>query len=420
MTLRENAMKAKRPLSLLLGLTLSFVTVTASGQKPPLLASRYNRPGSRSLRPTRQRRTSPFDRISLLGRRPWLRPVHEEPIYVPDQEAVILDDVDPGGNGGWEGEAGSCPDCGTCAPPVWAHRTTLFGEYLYLRPRDAEIVYAAPVDGAVTPPGDPANPGNQVGALGVLDPDYNSAYRIGFWWARDDFTSFGVTYARFESTTRDSVSVGPGDFIQSLVTHPGVLNAEDNWQVARARLDVDFDLLDVDYRWLIVHDDRTALNFLVGVRYGRLQQGFDANFLFNGSRSVSTDVDFEGAGLRVGIDAERYAANTGWMVYGKSSLSLLAGSVSASYQQSSSFASQEINARWKAGRVVPVLDLELGFGWRSRCDRLRLTAGYVFSAWYNTVATDQFITDVTANRFAGLGNDQMTFDGLVARAEWRF
>ena len=51
--------------------------------------------------------------------------------------------------------------------------------------------------------------------------------------------------------------------------------------------------------------------------------------------------------------------------------------------------------------------------------RVQLTAGYVFSAWFNTVKTQEFIRSVQQNDFLDLG-DTLTFDGLVARAELRF
>ena len=39
----------------------------------------------------------------------------------------------------------SCTEC--CEQPVWSHRSSLFGEFLYLRPRNAEVAYAVPADG---------------------------------------------------------------------------------------------------------------------------------------------------------------------------------------------------------------------------------------------------------------------------------
>ena len=47
------------------------------------------------------------------------------------------------------------------------------------------------------------------------------------------------TFAKRVRVILDEESISePGDFIQSQVTHPGVLNAEDNWLEAAATLDV--------------------------------------------------------------------------------------------------------------------------------------------------------------------------------------
>jgi hypothetical protein len=135
---------------------------------------------------------------------------------------------------------------------------------------------------------------------------------------------------------------------------------------------------------------------------------------------LDTEIDFDGGGIRVGIEAERYAPCSGWMVYGRGIASVVGGEFRADYDQRSSFADPEINTRWKAGRVVTMLDLELGLGWTSCGGRLHLAGGYLFSAWLNTLGTDEFIDAVNANRFTDIGGETMTFDGLTARAEYRF
>jgi hypothetical protein len=361
-----------------------------------------------------------LERLALFGRRWRNQPAVGTPVYVPDQGAVMIDD----------GMAADCEtpyygevyDYGECCypPPPWAHRCNVYIDYLYLRARDSELAYAAPVDGPVTPPGNPANPGNQVAPLGMLDPEFKSAYRIGFWWAKDDSTSCGLSYTRFESHVNSSIDIQPGLFIQSLVTHPGVQNAEDNWQRASARFDTDFELLDADARWLLAGGDCFGLNLLAGLRFGRLRQDFSSAYAVNGWRNVGTGAHFDGGGLRLGLDGARYVSDRGLMVYGRGIVSLLAGQIKASYVQTSAFSGTEVNTYWKAGRIVPTLDLEAGIGWRSRCDRLRLSLGYVYTTWFNTLAMDEWIDAVNANSFAGLGDDAITFDGLVAHGEWRF
>jgi hypothetical protein len=311
-------------------------------------------------------------------------------------------------------------DVACCEQPRWSHCCRVFGEFLYVRPRDADVIYAMPVDGPVTPPGNPGNPGNQVGPAGVVDPDYQPAYRVGFESAWSDCVGVVATFTQFESATSNAVAAAPGNYIQSQVTHPGVLNAEDNWLEGAATLDVDYRLIDVDYRWLVARGECHAVNLLAGARYGRMREDFYSHFAINGTRDVETHLQFEGGGLRLGIDAERYAPCRGWMVYGRGHASFVVGDYRGSYFQGSSFAATEIDTAWKSGRIVSMLDLELGVGWRGPCDRLRLKAGYLVSGWLNAVGTDEWIDAVNANNLAGLGGSDLTFDGFTASAEFRF
>ena len=69
--------------------------------------------------------------------------------------------------------------------------------------------------------------------------------------------------------------------------------------------------------------------------------------------------------------------------------------------------------------MVPILDAELGTGLSLFNDKLRFTAGYTFSGWFNIVRTDQFISAVQNNNFTGMGNT-LTFDGFVGRVELEF
>jgi hypothetical protein len=412
----DNSKRIKQLLRLLLTTAL-LAPVTALAQAPPAVSrtSYRSATASNSGLPDLG-----LDRLAMFGRRWRSQPAASMPVYVPDQEAVVIDDeMAPACEMPAYGEV---YDYGQCCypPPPWAHRCNVYFDYLYLRARNAELVYATPVDGPVTPPGNPANPGNQVAQLAMLDPEFQSAFRLGFWWARDDSTSWGLSYTRFESHVNSSIDVQPGIFIQSLVTHPGVQNAEDNWQRASARLDTDYELLDADARWLLAGGDNFGLNLISGLRLGRLQQDFDSTFEINGWRSLDTGAHFDGGGLRLGLDGARYVTNGGLMVYGHGIVSLLAGRISASYTQTSAFSGTEVNTYWKAGRIVPTVDLEAGIGWRSRCDRLRLSLGYTYTTWFNTLAMDEWIDAVNANSFAGLGGDSITFDGLVAHGEWRF
>ncbi len=73
----------------------------------------------------------------------------------------------------------------------WCHCVSVWGEYLYLRPRNAEVAYGVPIDGAIIPP--PVNP-IQVGRIGMVDPDYSSGIRFGVSYVLDGCSSITAQY----------------------------------------------------------------------------------------------------------------------------------------------------------------------------------------------------------------------------------
>ena len=296
-----------------------------------------------------------------------------------------------------------------CCGPVWGHRTGSFGEFLYLRPRDAEVVYATEFNGAV-----------QVGPVATTDPDFSPGYRAGVVLCLDESTSIVATYSRLGSNTDHMIDVNPTNVLRSPLIHPGSTAAGSNFLTGFASHDVDFDLLDVDYRSVLNCGDLWAWNYVLGARYGRLEQDFQARFTNAGStEALQTDIDFDGAGLRLGLDVERHACNHGLLAYAKGFVSLLAGDFRATYFEGRDSDTQVVDTSWKVGRVVPILDLEMGAGWQSPCGHFRFTGGYMFSAWFNTLTTDEWIQGVHNNQYIGL-SEGLTFDGLTARAEYRF
>jgi hypothetical protein len=308
-----------------------------------------------------------------------------------------------------------------CCPPFWAHRTGVFGEYLLLRPRDAEVAFAVPYNGPIVPP--PSNP-LQVGPVALVDPDYSSGFRVGGSWAWDECTSLVATYSFFENHTSNEVAVDAPLVLRSLVTHPGTLNAAGDYLRGAADLNVGFQTVDLDYRNVWWLGEASVVNWSLGARYAQLTQDFDSQFDLTGTfDEVATEVDFDGGGVRLGLDGERHNCH-GMLLYGRGAMSLVAGEFSGSYFQGSDQDPEIVNTAWQAGRIVPIFDLELGAGWQSPCGHFRLTAGYVVSMWFNTLTTDSWIRSVQQNNFVGqadaISYDTLTFDGFTARAEYRF
>ena len=137
-------------------------------------------------------------------------------------------------------------------------------------------------------------------------------------------------------------------------------------------------------------------------------------------RNISTEVDIDRIGPTFGIDFERYhGCCNRFFVYGRAMASFLVGEYNGDYFQNSDGDPVEVDTEWSAGRVVTMLDMELGVGAQFCDGRFRVSGGYMVSAWLNGVATDRWIDAVHSNNFTEM-SDVITFDGLTAKAELRF
>ncbi len=335
----------------------------------------------------------------------------------------FCDTCDGACDGGCVGGAcdigGGCGSCGTnfCCTCGWRHRVAVFGEYLYLRVRDNEVPYGVEFDGPLTSPPDVPL---QQGPVGLIDQDYSSGYRAGFDITMDCYSAIRASYTYFDTSSSDElVRQDVNNVVRSLVRHPSSINVASDGPIATGRNDIRLDLVDVEYRSILHCGCDYEITWLAGVRYGRLEQHFDSLFGVNGIDAVETDIDFDGAGVRFGLEGERYLAHRQLMIYGKAAVSFLAGEFTADFHQASAVDPVVVSTGWKAGRIVSIWDLEVGAGWVSKGGHLRLTAGYVFSVWDNIVKTDEWIHSVQRNDYLGLG-DRMTLDGFVGRAEIRF
>lgn len=303
--------------------------------------------------------------------------------------------------------------------PFFVHRTSVFGEAIYMRPRSAEVAYALPIDGPVAP-----TLGNEVpvGPVAVVDPGYDINFRVGANVALDKGSSIRGQYTRLRFDDDDAVTVTAPDLLRSLVTHPLGANTATDRLDAAATLDYELDIVDLDYRGLWYGCECNcayAINYVGGVEYATLDQIFSSRFATVGLRTVDTAIDFTGVGMRLGLEGERYFPHSGFFVYGNGITTLLFGEFDASYTQRDAFNVVEATTAWSAGRIVPVLEMELGAGWLGVNRHLRLSAGYRVSAWFNVVTTDEWIWAVQNSEFRNMSGT-LTFDGIVGRAEWLF
>jgi hypothetical protein len=316
-------------------------------------------------------------------------------------------------------------DCGHCCPSHCStgrclHRSGVFGEFLYWQASGVDLSYAVPQDGI-------GGPGTvQVGDVAVLDFDHEAAFRGGLTLALDCNSSATATYTRFETNTHSDISIPAPFVIRPLVTHPGTFNAGATAQAAGAAYALYMDTIDLEYRAVLISCSKHYVNWVAGARYAELDQNFNSFFPFappDGFTVVETRLDFEGAGIRLGLEGERrILPKLGVCAYSKAMGSLLAGEFRATYLQFNQFNGVEAFTTWEDTRVVPMAELEVGLSWMSRRGRLRLSTGYYFGAWLNTVTTQEWINAVQAVNFTNVGQDAfdtIQFDGLVARAEVR-
>lgn len=307
----------------------------------------------------------------------------------------------------------------TPAPVVWHLPTRIFGDLLFIQATGVDMAHAQQQDGiggAGTVPR---------GRIGVLDPDHELGFRVGGGFALSPQSRLNVLYSHYDSATADSLGLPtfPSGAIGSLVHHPNAQITSSTGPV-NATYSVDFQVGEITYEHLLRKTCNGYFSYLVGGRYGRLDQGFTQNAVFSGGSGGRIDtnstIDFEGGGPVIGLEGERWLGVTRFFVYGRSSVAALSGDFRSSYRMlNQSTASELTLVQWQDDRIVPMLEYELGLGWRGRRDRLSLSVGYLTTYWFNAVTTPVFIDAVQADNYVNV-SDTLAFDGLSARAEWRW
>ena len=311
----------------------------------------------------------------------------------------------------------------TSCPPVRPKRYRSFIEYLYLQPGSvARTGYAMPVNGPVLPPNSPPVP---MGATAFVDPGYSSGVRLGFGFEVDPCRpgdEWSMVYTYFKNSKSSSIGVDPQDsiVIDSLVIHPSTTAADKVYLNASGDGSLEFHILDVDRKTNVTNCAYT-LDYILGLRLANMNQDFSSQFVNSTTvETVKTSIDYDGAGFKLGLDGQLHSRRNRMRIYGRGSATFLAGRFSSSYTQTDSITGGTVvySTRFDDS-VVPVQDLEMGFGWASRDERWQLRLGYLFNAWYNVISNENFI-DSVQNAQAGDVRDTLTFDGLVTRAEFRF
>ncbi len=302
-----------------------------------------------------------------------------------------------------------------CCTPWWAHRTGGFGEVLYLSAGNSDLIYAVEQTGPVAA----ASP---TGPTGISNIGEHVGYRVGFSLAQNDCCSLNASFARWDGQTTSVLNATGTNVLNSLVIHPSTATTGAASLQSKAIQSATFQFADVSLRKVYKASNAGVLNWNAGLRYGNMEQGLSADQIVSvatGRTNVNTDIDFNGFGILGGLDGTRYSHDTGLLVYGKALGSLLAGKWVADYRQTNQFGGGVIANHYDDFRVSPVIDTEIGVGWQNCSGRLRLTTGYLFSTWFNTVTTRDYIHSVRTANLLNL-DDNLSFSGLTAKIDYRF
>ncbi|MDB5339518.1 MAG: hypothetical protein JWN70_5137 [Planctomycetaceae bacterium] len=328
-----------------------------------------------------------------------------------EDSVLIMPDSDPIVEG-VRTETVSAPNC----PEFWEHRSGVWGEYLFWRPRGADVTYASTVDGTLAT-------SVPVGDRSVAAFKYDSGVRAGANLALDSCSSITAGYTWFRTSANDSINLpgGGGSFIAAETVHPNTINVAADSLSASAIHDLSLQMADLNYKGLIWGDDCFAINSIVGVRYANLEQQFGAVYSILGTTTVDTNINFRGVGPRFGFEAERLVNNHGFMVYSKGAVNFLVGTCAADFTQTNVFAGTQAKTALQDSRILTIPELELGGGWQSCNGRFRLTAGYYLAAWFNMLTTPEYLGTIrtTQNTYESQIKT-LTLDGLTVRAEARY
>lgn len=296
--------------------------------------------------------------------------------------------------------------------PDWPHDTGWFGEFLFLRARDVDIPYATPVDGPIMNP-------VPLGPSSVVGHDYAPGFRIGRTQLLDSRSSLTAVFSYYRSDASDSLNLPGGTgWVRPEVTHPNTPAADFDKLAADAHYEIDFQMGDIVYQSRLLDGCGRWLDYVAGVRYAHLDQVFESEFSVLGIRTVDTEIRFDGIGGRFGLEGEQ-SLRCGFRVYGQAFANILAGAFSADYTQNFNLAGQEAAESVEDHRIVPQLELEFGLGWQNSSGRFRVRAGYFVGSWFNLTTTPAWIDAVQSGDLDD-ATETLTFDGLVARVEYRF
>jgi hypothetical protein len=341
--------------------------------------------------------------------------VKVEPVFVRKEPAVVLPPAVREVNPGHAPECGPAPCVAQPAAPCHPQYMG-FADYLYWSVHNSNVPFAQPFDGVDPFTSVPRGPVAQV------SPRFEMGFRVGGGVAVGDDGWLVGTYTYFRDTAGASITAPDRFVLHSNLAFPNTVNSAGDSLNASATMSIDLQMGDLDYKWNFLHGEHLSLSFISGGRFAHLDQKMLANYEITGTTTIVPSIYFDGGGPRTGLEGE-YRISHGFYGYGKGTANLLVGEFSGSYVERNIFTGLVGSTSFRDDRVVPVLELELGFGWQSESGRVRVSAGYYVGSWFNTMTIPSLANSIQNNNFTRNANnnqDTLTFDGLVGRIEFRF
>jgi hypothetical protein len=210
--------------------------------------------------------------------------------------------------------------------------------------------------------------------------------------------------------------------VGSLVHHPQAAITASVGPVV-GEYEIDYMLADLALRRRLWNNRSSQGYGTFGAAYGNLTQDFAQSGVFAGGSAgtidTTTTIDFDGAGLKFGLDGH-WLLSPLMSAYVRGSATALSGQFDSHYIMHNSTTDVRLaEARWEDDRVISVVEYELGMRWSNCSGRWGISAGYLFQHWGNVVTTPTFVDAVQADNYVDVG-DTLSFNGFVGRVEARF
>lgn len=280
-------------------------------------------------------------------------------------------------------------------------------EYLYLQPRRRAQDFAII---------DPNLAGTAVGSIESVNWSSNSGYGIGAGYRIGNQGWFvAAHYMYFHSGNDRTLNSPAGGTLIATMTHPGFVDLVDS---AVGTSTINYNVLDVDFGRKYYPCDSFQFGWTAGGRFAWIDQGLNAFYVGNTANQsvVSSPVDFNGCGVRVGGDAQWFFGR-GFGLYAQAAGSLLAGDFRTSLVETNNAGATVItNVSDRYRKVVPVA--EIGIGGVYQREHFRARIGYYITNWFGMVDSPDIIHDFS-NKLSHRTSD-LSLDGLLVQLAFAY